>query len=301
MLLDRTRKLAKKLGLLKSAAVHVQLTEEQEIHVNERIGMIRERLRETFEFLSKHTRHNRQVQLTAYREWLLPYPDDTAGKLKSILQHIWNTQSQPKMDTVLPTWASFHDNRKVFSGVQTMDDLATAISHLVPEGACPNVEADGAYPLDKIWFCLNETAGFGKKTAALFVKAVVDIHTLDKCEDIRFLNNFEIRKGESIRIPVDTVIIEIFRKITGVRLSFSDINDLIFDDLNYNAMSATTWDELWFWGFITQRNVNGAREFEVNEAKFWSILGAPWGDWDVIAPLAKEFLELTGPLMPQEV
>ena len=54
------------------------------------------------------------------------------------------------------------------------------------------------------------------------------------------------------------------------------------------------WDDLWFWGFITQKVSGGNRTMEFNTAKYWNILDAP-KDKETIATtkqLANQFIRL---------
>ena len=56
------------------------------------------------------------------------------------------------------------------------------------------------------------------------------------------------------------------------------------------------WDDLWFWGFITQRSApkshGGGRTVGWNEGKYWSIPHAPRQPDDIaeIMRLSREFL-----------
>jgi hypothetical protein len=59
------------------------------------------------------------------------------------------------------------------------------------------------------------------------------------------------------------------------------------------------WDDLWFWGFITQKSQVGKveRTYESNPAKYWSIFTAPkdYASIQSIEALAKQFVVLTAP------
>ncbi|EPR15834.1 hypothetical protein M527_23590 [Sphingobium indicum IP26] len=141
-----------------------------------------------------------------------------------------------------------------------------------------------------MWHSLSRAQGFGDKTAALFVKALVDVHTLEINRDLRFLDDFRVDSQDVIRVPVDSVITYIFRLITGRTLKFSTINEIIRRSGLHRESEATIWDDLWFWGFITQHGGGESRQLAVNEAKFWSILGSPKEQWSDIRRAAEKFI-----------
>jgi len=39
----------------------------------------------------------------------------------------------------------------------------------------------------------------------------------------------------------------------------------------YSLSEIEIWDDLWFWGFITQKDSGKNRTFEWNENKYWMI------------------------------
>lgn len=292
MLSATTRRMAKKLGLISSSSANLTRSSGEVQSIILKIDAIEKKLCRIFAFLKDNEGYNRKVQFASHQEWLLPYQGDRYKLLKSLLQHIWNTQSQTKMDVVFETWNRLHENRVLFGAIQTTADLAAAVSNLVPPDARSKGTITDTQPLDRIWRDLKATPGFGDKTAALFVKSIVDTHTHPEYTHLRFLTDFSIAEDDLVRIPVDKVIIAVFERVTGKSLNFVTINDLIFDEFGYKAYHASTWDELWFWGFITQKTDENGRHVTLNEPKFWSILGAPWQDWSTIEPLAKQFMQL---------
>ena len=52
--------------------------------------------------------------------------------------------------------------------------------------------------------------------------------------------------------------------------NFSNINKLI--SKHYNSVQVEVWDDLWFWGFITQKGSGDDRVIEWNENKYWSLV-----------------------------
>ncbi len=71
-------------------------------------------------------------------------------------------------------------------------------------------------------------------------------------------------------MPVDSVIIAIFKKIGSCQnWCFNSINLEI--KKYYHGHDIEIWDDLWFWGFITQRGSGENRAFEWNENKYWVL------------------------------
>lgn len=264
----------------------------------QKLKQIKEKLDTLFVFLKENRTQNKGIQLAYYRSVLLPWPCQ-ACKIKSLLQNTWNTQSSPRMDPALPTWQSYQQQWNCFDNVKTAEELANAIYHLVPESKEKSLPEDHKCrpPLDRVWRYLRLAPGFGDKTAALFVKAIIDIH-IEKYNDIQFLDNFALADKDNVRIPVDTVIQFIFQRIMRIKLEFQDINEIIFKLAEYKPCDASIWDDLWFWGFITQKVAGNARVLEMNEAKFWAIKGATWDSSNVrdVKCNAKKFIKLIGNL-----
>jgi hypothetical protein len=80
--------------------------------------------------------------------------------------------------------------------------------------------------------------------------------------------------------------------LPGVEVrGFDCINDVIKN--NYRGLDILLWDDLWFWGFITQ--VGGAeRRIEWNEAKYWCLWATP-KDEDSVAEIrraAHDFVDI---------
>jgi hypothetical protein len=52
------------------------------------------------------------------------------------------------------------------------------------------------------------------------------------------------------------------------------------------------WDDLWFWGFITQRTYGKQRRTEWNPAKFWSQFSHDKQRETDVKKLANQFIRL---------
>ena len=71
-------------------------------------------------------------------------------------------------------------------------------------------------------------------------------------------------------LPVDAVIIAIFKGIKPDRnWNFDNITKKIKE--YYKNEEIEVWDDLWFWGFITQKGSGENRTFRWNENKYWMM------------------------------
>lgn len=79
-----------------------------------------------------------------------------------------------------------------------------------------------------------------------------------------------LEKTDDFYLPVDSVIIGIFKKIEYNRKwNFDNINSTI--KKYYHGHDIEVWDNLWFWGFITQNGSGDNRQFEWNLNKYWAL------------------------------
>ncbi len=79
-----------------------------------------------------------------------------------------------------------------------------------------------------------------------------------------------ISDNDNFYLPVDSVIIAIFKKLDStVNWDFDKINKTLKS--KYNGHEIEVWDDLWFWGFITQNGSGDKRAFEWNENKYWAL------------------------------
>ena len=143
---------------------------------------------------------------------------------------------------------------------------------------------------------MKSQKGWGSKTAALFVKYIYIIHKDDTFETSRIWTDFSINENE-LKLPVDAVITHIFKNNfvnQRYKSDFDGINEIILNLPKYN--NPIIWDELWFWGFITQKIENNKRvSNEFNENKFWCL---PYVEKDIfeIEKLANEFFGMIKPI-----
>jgi hypothetical protein len=131
---------------------------------------------------------------------------------------------------------------------------------------------------EHIFWKLVSMHGWGEKTAALFCKEAYLIHNTIVPSELIIWNDATIKNdtNDKLYLPVDKVIVEIFRKIYGQKFGFNKINNIISE--HYKLIDEIIiWDELWFWGFITQYQADNdePRLFGWNEEKYWGLRHAP--------------------------
>ena len=257
---------------------------------NAYIRKIKSDLEKIYSFLKSNREYNEKTQHMAYAASLRPW-GDKYGRISSLLHAIFQTQAKPSLNKSSKTWQALFENRQAFNAVQNPAELLTALLKLKQKHG-NQAENAGAKTFDKMWCVLKDIPGFGKKTAALFIKAIIDVHTLEVNRELRFLNDFRVDNDDFVRVPVDAVILYIFKCVTGKTLDFVTINELIFKVAGRDNAEATIWDDLWFWGFITQHGGGAKRKLEVNEAKFWTILGSPKDKWGEIEKKSEEFIQI---------
>ncbi len=247
---------------------------------------VNDRLILLFQFLKEGHEYNARWQRNVYRKLLAPY-DSSRQKFYALLDHSMNTQSKSKIDNAGLFWKRL---RPINSPSQiNLGQLQRLLRSVLDD----NSEFSEEPSFFQIWKILRKkNSGFGPKTAALFVKALVCIHTEQLNQDLRFIEEFRVNENDRVFLPVDTVIIHIFNEYIfseiGVFLStqnaFGRINDILMkfngEDINcprwwhenddWNAIGTGVdidgwaemssiqkmiiWDDLWCWGFITQTN-----------------------------------------------
>jgi hypothetical protein len=270
--------------------------------------VLREFLREVFEFLERNRYYNEHTQHHFYRQTVGVW-DTPEDKVIALLRAIAMTRANGSIGAISRTWQRIHADRP-FQSLVTVTCLANALMQMFPPKFVW-VEPDKK-PLEAIFLSLKEAGGFGDKTAALFVKAVVEIHRPATNPKLRFIEPFNVGEGDSVHLPVDEVIKFIFLNMTSVQATFDGINAALKNH-DYTNLDMIRWDDLWFWGFITQkiireevtpvREITGSapksktkrewksrRTFELNLDRFWVIPETPKDKWPEVENAATQFL-----------
>ena len=237
------------------------------------------RIQSLFEFLERNKAINLRIQRGYVAESLAP-PKVTDCALL-LMQRVLHTQSQPKLDPIAKfLQAAFQSN-----ALSSCRDFRRWL-----------LEETGS---ESIGDALRHWAGWGPKTAALFVRNLAIIETSPHLRQ-RFWADVDVLKREELELPVDAVILEIFAHLGPLvrkdLKSYKAINNYLRDELEYSAKEMLIWDDLWFWGFVTQRSASkaqgGGRTMGWNEGKYWSIPHAPRRQADIaqIMLLSREFV-----------
>lgn len=212
-----------------------------------------------FTFLRRHHKVNVDVQLGFIAESLSPSRVEERAIL--LMHRVLQTQSQPKLDPICKFF-------KEMTAAHAHRSFTEFRSFVTENGKFELVDG------------LRRQHGWGPKTAALFVKNLAYIE-LDPDLKTKFWRDTSVVTGDNLRLPVDKVITEVFKALAQ-RLpdvpaaTIAGINDYLRDKLDYRDHDLLIWDDLWLWGFITQKNVKGgAREHGWNEAKYWAVPHAP--------------------------
>lgn len=242
------------------------------------------KLKAIFEFLRKNHGINKDIQEGFLRETLSSY-ETNEERARLLLHKMVNSQSQPKLDPICEFFQLVASDKKSISSFKKFVRFLTV-----------NSEANGG-----LFDNLKAQPGWGPKTAALFVRNLAMIEQNQVLRSL-FWDDLDVIESEEIYLPVDAVIKSIFSRLKAddfglgksVPKTFDSINDFLKNHLKYSNKDMLIWDDLWFWGFVTQKsNVNMLeRTHEWNNAKYWSIFNASKDQRNIekIKGLAAEFL-----------
>ena len=218
------------------------------------------KLNSIFEFLNSNREHNHKLQEKFYGSVLKPF-NSVAEKIVSLLYHIANTQSQPKIDNLAKFFIELHENIEC---VNSFDSFVNYIK-LKSETTTEN-------NFKTLYLGMEKQSGWGKKTSALLVKTIFHLHNSEYSKELKIWNDVPkiIEKGDDFFLPVDAVILFIFNKLNSeINWDFEKVNKKLKD--MYSGNQIEIWDDLWFWGFFTQNGTGENRKFEWNLNKYWAL------------------------------
>jgi hypothetical protein len=232
-----------------------------------------------FKFISDNRKYNKALQERYYRSIILPCKDEKE-KIISLLYHIANTQSQPKIDKLAEFYKSI-----------IREDIALKSFNEFVLKINPN----GKNNFESVYKGMLNQKGWGPKTSALISKSIFHLHNGHYSEDLKIWEDVpkQIEENDSFYLPVDAVIIAIFKKLdNSINWDFDKINKEL--KKQYKGNEIEIWDDLWFWGFITQNGSGDNRTFEWNENKYWVLKESNKDQIEIekIKNKCQEFLEI---------
>ena len=234
---------------------------------------------EIFNFLKQNRIFNNELQEKFYKRIILTEVA-TENKVLALLHEVVNSQSKPNIDKIAEFFKSLFENT---THLNSFESFVKRINSKNPESSHKN-----------LYYGMLSQPGWGNKTAALFTKCVYHLHNGIYSKELKIWNDSpKLENEDDLYLPVDSVIISIFKKLNFPEpISFKSIN--FFLQANYTNEEIEIWDDLWFWGFITQKGSGDKRTHEWNENKYW-VLRDSDKDSEVINSVkikAQEFIEL---------
>jgi len=230
--------------------------DKTEQNLEKKLGVI-------FDFLKENRSYNKKVQTKFYTSAILPH-ESKFDKIVSLLYSISNTQSSSKIDHLAEFFRKMHDNKK------SLDSF---------NGFMSVINSGNKYKNNYNWLFkgMKKQSGWGVKTAALFTKAIYHIHNEEYLVNNKIILDpkiwddtpKELKSEDGFYLPVDAVIVTIFNQLDERKWNFSNVNEEV--KKYYQGKDIEVWDDLWFWGYITQKGNRKNRKMEWNLNKYWAL------------------------------
>ncbi|MFM2386362.1 MAG: hypothetical protein RL660_1119 [Bacteroidota bacterium] len=241
---------------------------------------MKNKLPEIYKFLAENRSYNKPIQTGAYQTALMPFAT-THQKVYSLLHQILNSQSQLKMNKSAEFFLKISANKN------SLNSFANFLKVIGATSQTPHT-------YKAVHQLLKGQPSWGNKTAALLVKAIYQCHN-GYAKHLQFWKDApsSITKADELYLPVDAVINFIFTELgRPCAITFTGINKYINETMPNSNMEI--WDDLWFWGFITQNSENGKRTLKWNENKYWNLLNSPKEEKTIkqVEKLAEQFINI---------
>ena len=214
------------------------------------------KLEHLYSFMNSNRHYNKELQERFYLSVVKPY-DSISDKIISLLYSVVNTQSQPRIDKIAAFFKSIHRNQ------DSLNSFGNFVDH-VNKDKTPNYK--------NLFHGLRTEAGWGDKTSALFAKTIFHLQNGEYSDELLVWDDapIHISEEDDFYLPVDAVIIAIFNRMDSSKnWNFESVNKKIKE--KYNPNEIEIWDDLWFWGFITQSGSGDSRKHEWNLNKYWAL------------------------------
>jgi hypothetical protein len=236
---------------------------------------MKSKLKQLYKFFIENRQFNHSAQENFYLSAVTPY-QNPIDKIFSLLYLISSTQSQPKIDKLAISFRFFHEN----------ESSLLSFASFVEKINSDNKSIKKNY--ESLFHGMVRKEGWGDKTAALFVKSIYHMHNGDYIKSLKIWNDApsDIKEEDKLFLPVDAVIKFIFKSIdSSTTWNFNNVNCRIGEF--YSGKQIEVWDDLWFWGFITQKGSGDNRVLEWNENKYW-MLKEPIKNKETIAKIKRK-------------
>lgn len=242
-------------------------------------------------FLKENSSYNKDLQIK-FALGSIGNHVTAFDKLMALLYDTANTQSQPKMGFL----AEFF--RDIYKEKDKIDSFYSFQKYI------NNGNVDKNTPFESLYKGMKSRQGWGEKTSALLVKNIYNYHhnfQLDnEGNELKIWNDVpKLDKNDKLYLPVDSVIKVIFNILSPKKNRNNKPKDWTFNDINESLQSFSNediilFDDLWFWGFITQKVEDKHRKLEWNDDKYWMIKDSCKDDCIIheIKNKAEDFLEL---------
>jgi len=242
-----------------------------------------ERLNDIKDFLYKNRKYNKELQIRFALGSVGQY-EKPFDKLVALLYDTVNTQSQPNIDNL----AKFF--QKIYKNKEKLDSFDKFVEYIC------NSKVKTNKPYESLYEGLKKQKGWGSKTSALVIKNIYNYHHIFNNDKLIIWDDVpKLEKDDKLFLPVDIVIKTIFNKLDNSKTwDFEDINEYLN---NFSNEDIILFDDLWFWGYITQKGTGENRVFvEWNNAKYWMIKESIKDEKTIeeIKGKAEEFLNLIG-------
>ena len=238
------------------------------------------KLQDIYSFLNENRIYNKPIQIGAYKMAMMSF-DTTFDKVYALLYSVLNSQSQLKMDRSAVFFQRIATNKT------NLNSFANFLKTIGVNDKTP-------LTYKALFELLSKQESWGDRTAALFVKAVYHCH-VGYAKELHFWEDAptELLQEDVLFLPVDAVINHIFQALGNpCSNTFKGINKYLKD--NFPQSNFEVWDDLWFWGFITQKGSGDNRTMVFNEEKYWNLLDASKDNQtiQVTKILANQFIDL---------
>jgi hypothetical protein len=205
-----------------------------------------------YSFMQSNRTYNFQFQKAVLTSWIQPFKTGSE-KAYSVLLNVYQTQSRPSLDRAKDFFQSIFYSNKSLTSFNLFSEFLGA-SH-----ACN---------FHQLFIAVNNVPGWGKKTASLLMKILYQLNSYKQLDNLLFWQDTpKLKSSDILFLPVDQVILEIFKHINEKKNSFERINSLLIK--NYTPSELEVWDDLWFWGYFNQKGSGSNRTLEFNYGKYW--------------------------------